>query len=315
MDLKDHTPRFIDPAQLVEIKDLQLMARTVVDGLLSGLHRSPHSGSSIEFAQYRPYTQGDDLRKIDWRLFARTDRLHIKQYEEETTLRCTILLDCSGSMDYASHAVQKFDYARLLAACLAVMLQRQRDAVGLIAYHHELLTYIPPLSNARHLRRVLVELDQIEAEGHTDTPGALHFLGDVLKPRGMVVLISDLLHPLDEMLDHLKSLKARRQDVLVLQISDPAEQTFPFDESATFVDAESGKEQYAVPEAVREKYLENRQNHFEQIRKECLASEIDIAEFTTTEPLDRALRFFLDNRTRSLMTTVGKGRSTVGGKH
>jgi uncharacterized protein (DUF58 family) len=314
MDLKDHTLRFIDPAQLVGIKDLQLMARTVVDGLMSGLHRSPHSGSSIEFAQYRPYSQGDDLRKIDWRLFARTDRLHIKQYEEETTLRCTILLDCSGSMDYSSHAVQKFQYARILAASLAVLLQRQRDAVGLIAYHHELLTYIPPLSNVRHLRRVLVELDQIEAEGHTDTPGALHYLGDVLKPRGMVVLISDLLHPLDEMLDHLKSLKARRQDVLVLQISDPAEQTFPFDESATFVDAESGKEQYAVPEAVREQYLENRHNHFEQIRKECLSSEIDIAEFTTNEPLDAALRFFLHNRSRSIGVAAGKGRTAGGGK-
>lgn len=305
--------RFIAPEELANVSDLQLLARTVVDGLMSGLHRSPHSGSSIEFAQYRPYAQGDDLRKIDWRLFGRTDRLHIKQFEEETTMRTTILLDCSGSMDYTSHAVTKFDYARMLAATLAVLLQRQRDAVGLIAYHHELLTYIPPLSNDRHVRRILVELDNARAEGHTDTPGALHYLGNVLKPRGMVILISDLLHPIEEMVDHLKSLHARKQDVLVLHVSDPAEQTFPFDETLTFVDAESGREQYAVPDAVREQYLANRKAHFAAIRKECLEAEIDIREFVTSEPLDRALHFFLHHRNRALGQTALAAESTDGG--
>jgi len=310
---QDQSIKFIDPKELSSVEDLQLLARMVVDGFMSGIHRSPHSGSSIEFAQYRPYTQGDDLRKVDWRLFGRSDRLHIKQYEEETTLRCTILLDCSGSMDYSSDGVQKFHYARMLAAVLSMLLQKQRDAVGLIAYHHELLTYVPPLSSERHLRRIFVELDNIAPEGKTDTPGALHYLGDVLKPRGMVILISDLLHPLDEMIDHLKSLRARQQDVLVIQISDPAEQTFPFDESYTFVDAESGQERYAVPDTVRDQYLENRKNHFDHIRKECLSAEIDIAEFTTNEPLDRALHFFMDNRLRTHLSTSHHSRSIAGG--
>jgi len=298
---------------LAKISDLQVLARTVVEGVMAGVHRSPHSGSSIEFAQYRPYAQGDDLRNVDWKLYGRTDRLHIKQYQEETTLRCTLLLDCSASMDYTSHVLTKFDYARMLVACLAMLLHRQRDAAGFIAYHKDLVQYVPPLSNPQHLRRIFVEMDNLRPQGTGDTAGALHYLGDVLKPRGMVVLVSDLLHPIDEMIDHLKSLRARRHDVVVLQISDPAEQSFPFGNSATFVDAESGDEQYAVPDAVRGQYLASRQEHFDFIRRECLANEIDIAEFTTTEPLDRALHFFLHHRNHALIRSSLKSRRAAGG--
>ena len=308
------TVHFIKPEDLAAIDDLELLARTVVEGFMTGLHRSPHSGSSIEFAQYRPYTQGDDLRKVDWHLYGRTDRLHIKQYEEQTSLRCTLLLDCSGSMDYTSHAVTKFDYARMLTACLAMVLQRQHDSFGMIAYHREIFDYVPPRLGALHLRRVFVELEGIAPEHATDTAGALAYLGDVLRPRGMVILISDLLHPVDEVIRQLKSLRARRQDVMVIQISDPAEQTFPFDESATLVDAESGQEQFAVPDAVREQYLENRRIHFDAIRRECLAAEIDIEEFTTDEPLDRALHFFLHHRNRVVVSNRSAGRAaTTGG--
>jgi len=306
--------QFIDPAQLARITDLELLARSVVEGLMAGLHRSPHSGSSIEFAQYRAYTQGDDLRNVDWKLYGRTDRLHIKQYEEETTMRCTLLLDCSASMDYTSHTVTKFSYARMLAASLAMLLHRQRDAAGLVAYHEDLLTYVPPLSARHHVRRIFVELDSLKPHGPTNTARTLHYLGDVLKPRGMVVLISDLLHPLDEMLEHLRSLRARRHDVVVMQISDPAEQTFPFDQTVTFVDAESGREQYTVPEAVRAAYLENRQKHFDRIRAECLAWEIDIAEFTTSEPLDRALHFYLNHRNHALMRSAQRAHARTGGR-
>ena len=155
---------------------------------MTGLHRSPHSGSSIEFAQYRPYAQGDDLRFVDWHLYGRTDRLHVKQFQEETNLRCTILLDCSASMDYASNTVTKFHYGRMLAACIAMILNEQHDATGLVAYHHDMLNYVPPRASQRHLRRLFVELDNLQPEGHTDTAGALHYLGDVLQPRGIVIL-------------------------------------------------------------------------------------------------------------------------------
>ena len=294
---------FIDPELLSQIADLELLARTVVSGMSSGIHRSIHTGSSVEFAQYRPYVQGDDPRFVDWRLYGRTDRLHIKQFQEENNLRATVLLDCSASMDYGSEGVTKFRYAQMLAASLVVLMNGQRDVVGFGGYHHELCGYVPGRTQADQVHRILVEIDGLRPEGTTDTAGALFFIGDVIPPRGMVVLISDLLHPIEGMVAHLRSLRARRHDVIVLQISDPAEQTFPFDRSITLVDAEEDREQFTVPDAVREAYLENRSGHFDRIREECLAAEIDVEEFNCTEPLDRALHHFIRRRNRALFTT------------
>ena len=305
--------QFIDPAQLARIKNLQLLARSVVEGLGAGLHRSPHAGASIEFAQYRPYAQGDDPRFVDWRLYGRTDRLHIKQFQEETNLRCTVVLDCSASMSYASAGLSKFHYGRMLCACFAFLLNQQKDEAGFVAYHHELLHYLPPRGGIKHLRGILSSLEGLEAGGATDTAGALRFLGDVIRPRGMVVLITDLLHPLEETVEHLRSLRARRHDLLVLQISDPAEQTFPFDRAVTFVDAEDGREQFTIPEAVREQYLETRKRHFDTIRRECLAEEIDIKEFNTDQPLDHALHFFLRRRNHALLRSSQVHRGAAGG--
>lgn len=294
---------FIDPSQLSQVTDLELLARMVVEGFLSGIHRSPHTGNSIEFAQYRPYTQGDDLRFLDWKLYARTDRLHLKQFQEETNLRCSLLLDCSASMNYGSASVTKFQLARMLVASLAMILKKQGDSTGLIAYHRELVHHLPATTDSRNFRRILVALSNLVPAEATDTPGALRFLGDVLRPRGMVILVSDLLHPLEDVVEHLKSLRARRHDVLVFQISDPAEQTFAFDGAVTLVDAEQGEERFIVPESVREAYLANRAAHFETIRRECLAAEIDLIELTTQQPLDFALRHFLNHRNRTLKTT------------
>lgn len=306
--------QFIDPADLARIKDLQLLARAVVEGVTMGLHRSPHAGASVEFAQYRPYTQGDDPRHVDWRLYGRTDRLHIKQFQEETNLRCTIVLDASASMDYASAGLTKFRYGQMLAACLAYLLSLQRDAVGLVAYHRTLQRYLPPRVGVRHLRRILAELEGLKPEGATDTAGTLAYLGNVIRPRGMVILISDLLHPIDETLDHLRSLRARRQDVVVLQISDPAEQTFPFDQAVLLVDAEDDRERFAIPEAVRDQYLANRHGHFAHIRQECLAEEIDIEEFPTGRPLDHALHFFLQRRSHLLLRSSRVQRGLARGR-
>ncbi len=307
------TTQFIDPVQLARIADLQLLARSVVAGLSTGMHRSAHSGASIEFAQYRPYAQGDDPRSVDWHVYARTDRLYIKQHLRETNMRCTILLDCSASMDYSSGTVTKFQYARMLAACLALILTRQKDAVGFIGYHHDLCVYVPPRSSPQHMRRVLVELDNLRPAGATDTARALHYVGDVIHPRGMVVLISDLLHPVDETIDHMRSLRARRHELIVLQMSDPAEQTCPFDRAATFLDAEGADERFAIPQLVREEYLENRRRHFDFIRRECLAAEIDLAEFTTTEPLDRALHYFIHRRSHALVRSSQRRGRPGGG--
>lgn len=305
-------PALTNPAELVGVADLELLSRTIVEGFLNGLHRSPHSGSSIEFAQYRPYSQGDDLRFLDWKLYARTDRLHLKQFHEETNLRATILLDVSGSMSYGSEGITKFDYARMLAASLAAMLTQQRDAVGFIAFHETMKTYIPPRGDASHLRRILVELQSLAPEKPTNAGTVLEFLGDVIKPRGMVILISDLLQPAAEVVRQLKSLRARRHDVAVFQISDPAEQEFPFELSQTFVDAEDGEEQFAIPEMVRREYLENRRTHFGEIRRQCHEAEITYDEFTTREPLARALHEWLRHRSRALKTSGMKSSKRTG---
>ncbi len=305
--------KHVDPADLMNISDLQLLARTVVEGSFSGMHRSPLHGSSLEFAQYRPYVQGDDLRFVDWNLYGRSDRLHVKMFHEETNLQCTILLDCSSSMNYGSGKLTKFQYARMLAACLTMMLFKQNDSLGFMAYHHSVFEHLHPKSSPQHLFHVLTALDNVKPQGKTDTDKSLAYVGNVLKPRGMVVLISDLLHPLDEMLKHLKSLRARRHDVLVLQISDPAEQTFPFDRTVTLVDVESQDEQFVVPDAVRGGYLENRRNHFAGIQRECRAAEIDVEEFVTTEPLDRALHHFLHRRNHALYTSSVNKNISAGG--
>lgn len=303
----------IDPADLSRITDLELIADTIVNGLSSGLHRSARIGSSIEFKQYRPYSQGDDTRFIDWPLYARTDRLHIRQFQEETNLHCTVLLDCSGSMSYSSHEITKFRYAQMLAASLAVLLQKQRDLAGFAGYHTELIDHIPPRAHNNQMRRILTAIENIEPSGETDTASALHYVGEIIRPGGMVVLVSDLLHDLEGMIAHLRSLRARRHDVLVLQISDPAEQTFAFDKPVTLVDAESGTEQFTAPDEVREEYLANRKAHFDAIRAACLASEIDIEEFTTDEPLDRALHHFIRRRHRRLFTSSMRASGSRGG--
>jgi len=300
--------QFIAPTELAAISDLRLLARTVVAGMAGGVHRSARTGSAAEFAQYRSYAQGDDPRFVDWRLYGRSDRLYVRQFREETNLRCTILLDCSASMGYGSGAVDKFRYAQMLVACLATLAVGQRDEVGFAAFGSELETYVPGRARADHLHRLLVAMSNVRAQGGTDTEGILRFAGDALPARGMVVLVSDLLHPIENVLRQLRSLRARRHDVLVLQISDRAERDFPFERAVTLRDAEDGRELFAVPSAVRAAYLENRANHFAQIRRECLAAEIDVDEFSCDEPLDRALQRFLVRRSHALFTSSRRGR-------
>ncbi|MGI6456665.1 MAG: DUF58 domain-containing protein [bacterium] len=303
----------IDPVQLAKIKDLQLLARSVVQGALSGLHRSPFFGSSIEFAQYRPYVQGDDPRFVDWSLYARTDRLHIKQFHDETNLRCMLVLDCSASMQYGSRGITKFQYARILTACLATLLLQQKDEMGLFGFHRDKEVYVPTRSSPNHYRRIMVDLANMEPQNETNIALALFNLAELMKHRGLIILVSDLLHPADRFLDQLKLLRARKHEIIIFQISDPTEQTFSFDRSVTLIDAESGQEQFAIPDLIREQYLENRNIHFLEIRKTCLSTQIEYKEFTTAEPLDHALRYFIENRNRLMQETRGRRNRMVKG--
>lgn len=291
-----------------------MLARLVMDGFLSGIHRSPHFGNSIEFAQYRPYVQGDDLRYVDWGLFARTDRLHVKQFHDETNLRGLIVIDSSASMTYASKGhVSKFDYARMVAACLALLLFRQKDAVGLLPYNAETLEYTPPRSTPNHLWRLWASLDRLHPEGESNTGNTIEKVGEYLPRRCLVILLSDLLHPLDEMASAFRSLRARRQDLVLLRIEDPAEVEFHFDRSVTLIDSESRQEQFVVPELAREAYLKNRATHFDALNTICSGQEVESAAFRTDEPLDRALMFFLNKRNRFVQGVSGR-RNAAGGR-
>ena len=224
--------RFLDPSVIARLATLELRARTIVEGFLSGLHRSPLKGFSVEFAEYRQYLPGDDLATIDWKVFARSDRFVVRKHEEETNLKGFLLLDVSGSMTYGSGSLTKLEYACTLAASLAYLMQRQRDAAGLVTFDDRIRTVVPPSIRPGHLSAVLHALDAIVAGTRTDARRPLAQIADAMSSRGLVVLISDLLDEPDRVIEGLKPLRHRGSDVIVFQILDPDELNFPFDRAA-----------------------------------------------------------------------------------
>jgi uncharacterized protein (DUF58 family) len=290
--------RFLDPAVIARIGSLELRARTIVEGFLSGLHRSPLKGFSVEFAEYRQYLPGDDLSTIDWKVYARSDRYYVKKYEEETNLRAHLLLDVSASMSYGSGAMTKRDYGSCLAASLAYLMNRQRDAAGLVTFDERILGWLPPSIRPGHLRALLVTLDRLPDGAKTDAGRPLHQLADALAKRGMVVLISDLLDEPARVIDGLKHFRFRGNDVLVFHVLDRSELTFPFDRPVRFRDLESGEEVIATPSEVRDEYLAGIRGLIETYRRELRTVGIDYQLLDTSEPLDRALLSYLAVRGR-----------------
>ena len=290
--------RFLDPQVLARISGLELKARTIVEGFLSGLHRSPLKGFSVEFAEYRQYLPGDDLSTIDWKVFARTDRHYVKKYEEETNLRAYLFLDVSASMSYGSGPMTKFEYGSCLAASLAYLMRRQRDSAGLITFDNRVRTLLPPSSRPGQLRSLLLALDRQEVGTVTDSGPPLHHLADSLDKRGLIVLISDLLDDPARVVDGLKHFRFRGSDVLVFQVLDHAELTFPFDRPVTFEDLETGQQVSANPSTVRAQYLAAIEAHIETYRRDLQSAGIDYRLLDTSEPLDLALLSFLAVRSR-----------------
>lgn len=289
---------FLDPAVLAAVDNLELRARLAVEGFLSGLHRSPHRGFSVEFTDYRHYYQGDDTRNIDWKLYGRSDKLYVKQYEDETNSRCMILLDASGSMAYASGAVSKLEYARSLAAAMAYLAFRQRDAAGLITFADGIKERLPIRYRQGHLLQILRSLIETEAESGTDAPAALKQVAIGLRSRSFVILISDLLDQEAESLAVLQQLRAAGHEVMVFHVMDNAELTFPFDESAEFVDMESQQAILAAPAAMRREYMEALNEYLERCRQQCQSHGIDYCLMNTNEALDKALFAYLSRRGR-----------------
>lgn len=290
--------RFLEPAVIARLTTLELRARTIVEGFLSGLHRSPLRGFSVEFAEYRQYFPGDALSTIDWKVFARTDRYVVKKFEEETNLKGYLLLDVSGSMGYGSGTLTKLEYGSVLAASLAYLMQRQRDAAGLVCFDDTIRTFIPPGARAGHLRAILHALDRQQPERRTDAAPPMNQLADALTRRGLVVLISDLLDDPARVVKGLKHFRYRGCDVLVFHVLDNAELTFPFDRPVRFKDPEDASERLTNPARVRDSYLARVDAFIAEYRRALRAEGIDYQVLDTSQPLDQALLAYLATRGR-----------------
>jgi uncharacterized protein (DUF58 family) len=291
---------FLDPAVVARLGSLDLKAKTIVEGFLSGLHRSPFRGFSVEFAEYRQYLPGDDLQTIDWKVYARSDRHVVKKFEEETNLDCYLLVDVSASMGYASGAVSKLAYASCLAAALAYLMNRQRDAAGLIAFDDRIVRMLPPSARPGHLRTLLVALERLVLGQRTDVAKPLDDLAKALSKRGLVIVISDLLDDPDRVVAGLRRFHHRGTDVIVFHVLDSDELRFPFDGSARFRDMETDEEVIAEPGAVRPRYLEAIETLVARYRQELGVHGIDYCLLDTSQPLELALMAYLAARGRSL---------------
>lgn len=290
--------RWLDPTVLSRIGNLELVARSVVEGFIAGLHRSPFLGLSVDFAEHRPYMPGDDIRKVDWRVYARTDRFYVKEYEAETNANVTFALDASRSMDFGSGGITKLDYGRYLAACLAHLSAGQRDRVGAAVFAAELDDYVPP--SVRHRRLVLAALDRAAAAEADDPVAPLEQLSGSLRRRGLVVLVSDLYAEPDRVVEAVGRLKDRGQDVIVFHLLDPAEVDFPFDAPRSFEDLETGERLPVAPEEMRETYLSRLRGHVAELARRLLERRVDHELAVTSTPLDAALFTYLSHRARRL---------------
>ncbi|MGD8319254.1 MAG: DUF58 domain-containing protein [Gemmatimonadota bacterium] len=288
--------RFLDPAVLARIDNLELLARTVVDGFLAGLHRSPYLGFSLDFAEHRPYMPGDDIRRIDWSLYGRTDRHYIKLFEAETNANFVVLLDVSRSMSYASHAVSKLDYARFLAAALLFFSNRQRDRVGLVTFDADIVEYVPP--SMKHMDTVLHVLDRAEAGRPGSLRAPLLNVAERLGRKGILVLISDFYEEPEDVMGAVLPLRARGHDVIVFHVLDPAETAFPFQESSAFEDMESGEQIPVIPERLREEYRRLVEAHLAELERRFTGNAVDYQVLDTSRPLDLALFRYLSARER-----------------
>lgn len=286
----------LDPAALMRIKSLELRAKVIVEGLWRGMHRSPYHGFSVEFSEYRAYVKGDDPRYVDWKVLARSDRCYIKKFEDETNLRCHLLLDQSLSMSFGSASFTKAQVAATLAATLAYFLMKQGDAVGVTTFGDRLGEHIPPRNRPGHFRRLLMELERPARFSGTSLEMPMRQFTDLLRKRGLVVLISDMLAPMDKLEAQLAWLGAMGHEVVLFHVMDRAEIEFRFDQAAQFQDVETGAEWFVNPASVRESYTTRVEQHRAGIRRACERSGVSYQWLPTDRSLELALFDFLAAR-------------------
>jgi uncharacterized protein (DUF58 family) len=304
----DTGKRFLKPEVLTRLKGIDLKARLIVEGFLTGLHRSPFRGFSVEFAEHRPYMPGDEIRRIDWKVYGKTDRFYVKEFEEETNLKAYLLLDASGSMSYKSDLpvkgekgaprIHKLEYGSLLAASLAFLLLKQQDSVGLAVFDEKIRKYIPPRSRGTHLHTLLRELEVIQGGGETRLSNTFHELAERIKRRGLIIILSDLFDDPDEVMMGLKHFRHKKHEVIVFHILDPAEREFPFEGSSIFRDLETGEELPVDPEELKIVYKKRLADFLDNYKRKCRQNLIDYLPVDTSTPFDLVLTSYLAKRKR-----------------
>jgi uncharacterized protein (DUF58 family) len=288
----------LSPETLSRLANLEIRARLVVEGFVTGMHKSPYHGFSVEFAEHRQYMPGDELKHIDWKVLAKTDRYYVKRYEEETNLQCYILLDASKSMEYGSRSVTKIQYASYLAASLAFFMLKQRDAVGLATFADVILDYVPPRSVQSYLIHILQVLENLKPQGTTDVGSAFHALADRIKRRGLVIIISDLFDDPEKVVSGLKHFRYKNHEVLVFHVLDPMEYSFAFEKEAVFYDMETNDEVFTLPRHIKGDYKAQLQKLLKYYKRICSENSIDYILLNTETELDKALSDYLMKRKR-----------------
>ena len=295
-------PNVLSAGDVSRLSGLQLLAKQVVEGFASGLHRSPHKGFSVEFREHRPYVPGDDLRTIDWKLFGKTDRLYIREYEAETTVRCTLLVDCSGSMGYRgtrSDGLSKHDYAIRTAACLSWLMLQQQDSVGLVTFDTAIRRYIPPRARPRHLKHIMTELAAQQPGAETSLADVFHQIASRIQRRGLVMILSDLFGDVDQLMKALAHFRHARHEVIIFQIWDPDELDFPFRQWTQFASLENSAQRHLVdPAQLRKAYLQKLQEYRDQLTRGCSRNRITLVPLVTNQPTADALAAWLAIRRR-----------------
>ena len=293
--------KFLDPSVISKISSLELRARLIVEGFLLGLHKSPYHGFSIEFSQHRPYMQGDSPKDIDWKVYGKSDRFYVKQYEEETNLKSYILLDVSKSMTFASEGrIPKLEYASQLAASLSYLMIKQKDAVSLSVYADQIKKYLPPNSSRIYLKEIISVLSKIVPETETNTSFCLNQISDKITKRGLVVIISDLFDDPVKVISAVKKFRFYKNEVIVFQILDPAERNFSFQKDAIFKDLETGEEITTQPYQIQKSYRDAMETFLNKIKSECLRNGVEYNLIDTSTPFDKALFTYLQKRSRLL---------------
>jgi len=291
--------KYLQPDVVSRLANMELVARLVVEGFITGLHKSPYHGFSVEFAEHRQYMPGDEIKHLDWKIYGRTDRYYIKQFEEETNLKSYIILDASRSMSYSSGGrITKLEYASYITGALAQLMVQQRDAVGFTIYDEKVRTYMPPHATKSYLKEILRQLEKLEASNRTATADSLHIIAERIKRRGLVIILSDLFDRPDQVMSALRHFRHKKNEVIVMQILDPMERSFAFGRDAVFKDLETAEELMTQPWHIQKAYQQEMKRFLDSYKRECRENNIDYILLYTSIPFDVALFEYLHKRQR-----------------